>query len=996
MLEPILVTTPSAPVEMPENHSDDLLASALGSKFTSPVAVALNGKLTYQESYDLIEQIAEASPHILYLYDLQTKSNVYVNRQISTILGYTSAEIGAMGASLFTTLLHPDDLLLVPAQYARIAAAQDGEVLEFEYRMRRASGEWCWLRGRNSIFSRDPHGRVRQTIGTAQDITDRKQSEQLIYQQAIQAISLKEITKKIRQSLDLAIVLETAVQKIRELLTVDRVGIFKFHSNLKFSEGKFISESVTAGVDPIQAATIQIPCFGEKLAWYYQRGSISAIEDIYTAEIPDCEVQFFAQYQVRATLIVPLIDGSLLWGLICIQQCTAPRRWQEHEVESIEQISEQIGIAIQQATLYEKVQSELKIRWQTEAAIAIQLRQQRALSKIAQQIRNSLKVEEILVTATTQVKELMGVDRTSIIRLLADGDIQAVEEAVSPAYPSVRGVRWDKEKFQQEAFEFYRQGKPRAVADVRQDPLSLRWQSDLQLAQVKSKIVAPILLPLRDSQTHYGTGSSNSIQLWGLLIVDACGSHRNWHPEEAQLLQQVADQLAIALQQANLFEQLETELTERQQAETQLRERNEQLAISNQELARATRLKDEFLASMSHELRTPLNAILGMSEALQELNFGPINDRQQKSIATIEKSGKHLLSLINDILDLSKIEANKFDLELTDVSIDSLCKNSLLFVKELAHKKQIRIKTQLPEDLKQLNIRVDDRRCRQVLINLLSNAVKFTPAGGGIVLDVRVEGMRSMRGFERDLTGLLPRSEWRIEFSIVDTGIGIAPENIDKLFQSFVQIDSSLSRQYAGTGLGLALVKRIVELHGGTVAVESMIDRGSRFTVSLPFEPTAEIVWSGSLSPLVYPLSPNPEDTAIVQPKALILVVEDNEANMETMTGYLRSRGYRLIEAIDGQSAIKLLSECSIDSTLASCPNIILMDIQMPGMDGFEATRQIRQLPAGGTLPIIALTALAMPADRQRCLDAGANEYVSKPVKLGQLVSTIETLLKNN
>ncbi len=985
---------------MPKNHPNALLASAFGAKFTSPAAVGLEEDLTRQESYIFIEQIAEASPNILYLYDFERGCNVYVNQQISTILGYTPAEIHGMGADLFPNLIHPDDLLLIPAQYAKIAAAQDGEVLEFEYRMKRANGEWCWLLGRNSIFSRDLNGRVQQTIGTAQDITARKQADQLIYKQALQAISLKEITKKIRQSLDLPIVLETAVQKIRELLEVDRVGIFKFSADLQFDAGEFVAEAVNPELEPLAGLNIPIPCFGEKLAWYYRRGSISAIEDIYTAALPASEVAFFAKYQVRAALIVPLIDGSVLWGLICIQHCTAPRLWPESDIEDIEQIAEQIGIAIEQATLYEKVQSELKVRWQREAAIAIQLRQQQALSKIAQQIRNSLNVAEILVTATTQIKELMGVDRASIVRLLPDGDIQAVEEAVSPEYPSRRGVRWDKEKFQREGFEFYRRGKPRLVYDVMQDPLSLTWQEDLKLAQVKSKIVAPILLPLRDGLTDYWISSSGGIQIWGLLIVDACGSYRDWQPEEAQLLQQVADQLAIAIQQANLFEQLETELTERKLADTQLRERNEQLAVSNQELARATRLKDEFLASMSHELRTPLNAILGMSEALQELNFGPINERQHKSISTIEKSGKHLLSLINDILDLSKIEANKFEIELTAVSIDSLCKNSLLFIKELAHKKQISITTQLPEYLKPLKIRVDDRRCRQVLINLLSNAVKFTPEGGSIVLDVRIEefdrGEDWGMGSIGDVVPTVGPSQRRIAFSVVDTGIGIAPENIDKLFQSFVQIDSSLSRQYAGTGLGLALVKRIVELHGGNVSVESIVGRGSRFTISLPFDPTAEIDLPISTSPLVYPLTPNPEDTPIIQPKALILVVEDNEANMETMTGYLRSRGYRLMEAIDGQAAIELLSECSQDPNPANFPNIILMDIQMPGMDGFEATRRVRQISGCATIPIIALTALAMPTDRQKCLDAGANEYVSKPVKLGQLVATIETLLKNN
>ncbi len=810
---------------------------------------------------------------------------------------------------------------------------------------------------------------------------------------AARSSGLRSITQKIRQSLDLSIVLETAVQQIHELMATDRVGIFKFPADLKFDEGEFVAEAVNAGFETLTGVNIPIPGFGERLAWYYQRNSISAIEDIYTAELPAIEVKFFAKYQVKAVLIVPLIDGSVLWGLICIQQCTAPRLWLASEIEEIEEIAEQIGIAIQQATLYQKVQSELKVRWQREAAIAIQLRQQQALATIAQQIRNSLKVEEILVTATRQIKELMGVDRAIIVRLLPCGDFQAVEEAVSPEYPSTRGVRWDREKFQPEGFEFYRQGKPRSVYDVMQDPLSLPWQSELKSAKVKSKIVAPILLPSIEDRTHYWTSPDSGIQIWGLLIVDACSSYRNWHPEEAQLLQQVADQLAIAIQQADLFEQLQTELSERQQAETQLR-------ASNQELARATRLKDEFLASMSHELRTPLNAILGMSEALQESNFGQINDRQRKSISTIEKSGRHLLSLINDILDLSKIEANKFEIELTDVSIESLCKNSILLIKELAHKKQIGIKTQLPAYLKQLNIRVDDRRCRQVLINLLSNAVKFTPEGGGVVLDVRVEGVGSVgsvgsvgKGEDREI---LNRSGWRIVFSVVDTGIGIAPENMGKLFESFVQIDSSLSRQYAGTGLGLALVKRIVELHGGTVTVESIVSQGSCFTVSLPFTPSAEIVVPASVSPLVYPLHPSPEDTTIVNPKALILVVEDNEANMETMTGYLRSRGYRLMEAIDGQAAIELLSECSIDPTLASCPDLILMDIQMPGMDGFETTRQIRQISACTTLPIIALTALAMPTDRQKCLDAGANEYMSKPVKLGQLVSTIETFLQGN
>ncbi len=488
---------------------------------------------------------------------------------------------------------------------------------------------------------------------------------------------------------------------------------------------------------------------------------------------------------------------------------------------------------------------------------------------------------------------------------------------------------------------------------------------------------------------------------------------------QASLQANLAEALAVnirhsAIQSASLSAQLQAAIREREQAQSQLQDRDRQLAISTQELTRATRLKDEFLASMNHELRTPLNAILGMSEALQASAFGSINDRQYHSISTIEKSGRQLLDLINDLLDLSNIAANEFQLELTNVPIQSLCQSSLLSIEKLALKQQISVKLQLPEYLKQLNIQVDDRRCRQVLVDLLSNAVKFTPEGGSISLDVRIVdgwgdggtgsekcglGVSHARAPFQDRlgdggTGRSGISQRRIAFSIVDTGIGIAPENIGKLFQSFVQVDSTLDRQYAGTGLGLSLVKQIVELHGGNVAVESTVNRGSCFTVMLPFDPSAEIVVPPSLLPSVYPLTPDLENMPKIKPKALILVVEDNDANMETMTCYLSSRGYRLAEAGDGEQAVLLLKECAKDPTLMSCPDIILMDIQMPRMDGLEATQRIRQIPAYATTPIIALTALTMPTDRQKCLDAGANQYVTKPVKLGQLVSTIETILQ--
>jgi len=412
------------------------------------------------------------------------------------------------------------------------------------------------------------------------------------------------------------------------------------------------------------------------------------------------------------------------------------------------------------------------------------------------------------------------------------------------------------------------------------------------------------------------------------------------------------------------------DITERQQAAIQLQRTNE-------DLARATRLKDEFLANMSHELRTPLNAILGMTEGLQEEVFGTINDKQKKSLQTIERSGNHLLSLINDILDLAKVESGQIELDCTPTSVEYLCQSSLVFIKQQAFKKHIELEVNLSPNLPE--ILIDERRMRQVLINLLSNAVKFTVEGGKITLEVRFVQIAS----ELEVINSLPRHY--IQIAVIDTGIGISSKNIQKLFQPFVQIDSALNRQYTGTGLGLALVKRIVELHGGEVGLTSDVGVGSRFTLKLPDH---RIVQSSSKPEKLRTsdLSIKSNSSQIQEHKSyLILLAEDNEANISTFSSYLKAKGYRILVAQDGKEAIAL--------TKAEHPDLILMDIQMPIMDGLEAIKQIRLDPNFVNMPIIALTALAMTGDREKCLEAGANEYMTKPVKLNLLAASIQQFL---
>ena len=416
------------------------------------------------------------------------------------------------------------------------------------------------------------------------------------------------------------------------------------------------------------------------------------------------------------------------------------------------------------------------------------------------------------------------------------------------------------------------------------------------------------------------------------------------------------------------------DISDRKQAEAQLKQINE-------ELLRATKLKDEFLANMSHELRTPLNSILGMNEVLQEQIFGSINERQLNALQIIESSSRHLLSLINDILDVAKIESGQVTLDLATTDIESLCTSSLLFISQQVLTKQIQLIPRIPKHLPEIVI--DGRRIRQVLINLLNNAVKFTPEGGTVTLEV------SQFHLDKSTTNQTTLNYLRI--AVIDTGIGIAAENLQKLFQPFIQIDSSLNRQYNGTGLGLTLVKKLVELHGGNVELTSELGVGSCFAINLPFsagspareeqtQEQPEDDLSGQ-SPIL------PSQTEEIT-SPVILLAEDNEANTSTFLSYLEAKGYHILLAIDGQQAI--------DFAKAHHPNLILMDIQMPVIDGIEAIKQIRLNPDLVNTPIIALTSLAMAGDRERCLGAGASDYLSKPVKLKALDTMIKAWLRNH
>jgi len=691
---------------------------------------------------------------------------------------------------------------------------------------------------------------------------------------------------------------------------------------------------------------------GEGLAGrVWQTGQPLAVDD-YAAWLGHLSV--FLEEETFAAAAVPLRSGSQIIGILGMSYVTPGRTFGEEEVEVLTRFAQLASVAIDNALLYSSSQQELQERRRIETALNRHNQYLAALYDMTLGLMNRLDVSGLLETMITRATQLVDTPDGYIYLLDESGETLELKWGIGAHAPYV-GVRLKAGEGL--AGRIWQMGQTVAIEDYKNWP----YRSD---AFPGTPVRAIAGFPLKSEG-----------RITGVLGISFTDPARFFTPDEIESLERFAQLASLALDNARLYTTAQHELDERNRTEQALASANvelEQALLNAKELAiasqSANRAKSEFLANMSHELRTPLSAVMGYSELLHATVTGV---EQKEYLEQIRVSSEALLGIISDVLDFSKIEAGHMALERAEFNLVEISRQALYTMMPNAVIKKLRLTSEVAPDVPRFVVS-DAARLRQILLNLLSNAVKFTERGQ-VVLKIS--------NFES-----LP-DKYVLEFAIQDTGPGIPADKLTMIFDPFTQVDGSVTRRHGGTGLGLAIARQLVDMFGGEIWVESEIGQGSTFHFTAMFDQP------DGLDKQALPGTESASYSGVQEPSAhhlKILLAEDNVVNQRVLARMLEKLGWMVTVVSDGQEAITESGENVYD--------VILMDVQMPEMDGLTATMAIRsrERQIGGHIPIVALTAYAMQGDRERCLMAGMDDYLSKPVRVEDLQRIVERFVQIN
>ncbi|HEY9638936.1 MAG TPA: GAF domain-containing protein [Coleofasciculaceae cyanobacterium] len=701
-------------------------------------------------------------------------------------------------------------------------------------------------------------------------VNERNQTEEELQRQNLRSQLFAEVSLKIRQSLQLEDILRVTVTEVQQLLQADRVLLFQLQSD---GTGTVVEEAGVPGYPVTLGQDIVDPCFNQGYLELYRQGRIGAIANIEQAGIAPCYVEFLQQLGVKANLVVPIFMRDALWGLLIAHQCAHPRHWTDFEIQLLQQLSDQIGIALSQAQLLEQ-----------------EVRQRQAIAQSQEELRALSAALESAVEGISQL------------------DAQGRYLKVNPAYANIVGYQPE-------------------------DLIGLNWIQTVYPDDLAAVRVA--------YQRMLSEGKAE---------VEARAVRKNGSIFDKQVVMVKAYNLQQQFIGSYCFVK---DISDRREIE---------------------RLKDEFVSVVSHELRTPLTSISGALDLLANGVLRSQPEDAQRMLNIAAGSTDRLVRLINDILDIERIESGKIAMTKQDCDTAGLMTQSVEEVQELAERAGI----MLSVSPFSVPVWADPDRIIQVLTNLLSNAIKFSPSGS--IVELSAEVLNAEAQAAETVMPEAPSCAYvpYILFKVKDAGRGIPPDKLESIFGRFQQVDASDGRQKGGTGLGLAICRTILQHHGGYIWAESTLGEGSTFLFTLPILSPAQSPQNADYSP---------ESRLHLEPDTrshpLILLCDDDPSIRVVVQAMLERQHYRVLTVASGQEAV--------EQSVKQPPDVILLNLMMPEMDGWDTLAILKQQPTTQNIPVIILSGLF--PDARKTPHPGVSDWVVKPTNQQFLSQALERAL---